>query len=109
VTFRRLEALSFCLSGVFAALLVVWLTPGLHGAEQVLGWCHGIGWIAMSVLCLIAQQRRVIPFWLAVTVVVVGGVGPFAGTIGFVVESRRRKKAPGNSAIPRYGEQTHGG
>jgi len=31
-------------------------------------------------------------FWLGVTVAVVGGVGPFAGTLGFLVESRRRRR-----------------
>jgi hypothetical protein len=35
-----------------------------------------------------------IPFWLAVVVAVVGGVGPYAGTAGFVVETRNRRLAP---------------
>jgi hypothetical protein len=29
-----------------------------------------------------------------VTVAVLGGVGPFAGSIGFLVESRRRRERP---------------
>ena len=33
-----------------------------------------------------------IPFWLAVVVTVIGGVGPYAGIIGFVIESRRRAR-----------------
>ncbi len=45
----------------------------------MLGWVHGIGWIVMSLLCLAAVRRRVIPTWLGVMVAVVGGVGPFAG------------------------------
>ena len=44
----------------------------------------------MSLLCLAAVRRRVIPLWLGVMVAVVGGVGPFAGSIGFLVEDRRR-------------------
>ncbi|CAA9484536.1 MAG: hypothetical protein AVDCRST_MAG30-1005 [uncultured Solirubrobacteraceae bacterium] len=56
----------------------------------VLGWVHGVGWIVMSLLCLAAVRRRVIPLWLGVMVAVVGGVGPFAGSIGFLVEDRRR-------------------
>jgi hypothetical protein len=40
----------------------------------------------------VAVRRGAIPFWLAVVVVVVGGVGPFAGSVGFVVESRRRHR-----------------
>jgi len=35
---------------------------------------------------------RVIPYWLAVDVAVLGGLGPFAGSIGFVVEQRRRRQ-----------------
>jgi hypothetical protein len=46
-------------------------------------------WIGVSLLCIEAVRRRVIPLWLAVMVAVVGGVGPFAGSIGFVVCERR--------------------
>ena len=35
-----------------------------------------------------------IPFWLAVTVAVLGGLGPFAGSIGFVIAERRRARRP---------------
>jgi hypothetical protein len=94
LTFKRLEILSFCHSAVYLALLTVWLVPGLHGAEMVLGWCHGIGWIVMSILCLIAQRSGVVTLRLAVLVALVGGIGPFAGTIGFVYESRHRANRP---------------
>jgi hypothetical protein len=57
----------------------------------VFGWAHGIGWICMSLLCIDAVRRRVIPLWLAVTVAIIGGVGPFAGSAGFVIEERRRR------------------
>jgi len=46
----------------------------------------------MSLLVIAAVRKRVIPLWLAVTVAVVGGVGPFAGTAGFVVEDGRREQ-----------------
>ena len=102
LTFKRLEVLSFCHSAIYLALLTVWLVPGLHGAEMVLGWCHGIGWIVMSILCLIAQRSGVVTLRLAVLVAVVGGIGPFAGTIGFVYESRHRaKRRAGGPGIPR--------
>ena len=45
------------------------------------GWAHGIGWIVMSLLCIDAVRRRVIPLWLGVMVAIVGGIGPFAGSI----------------------------
>ena len=36
------------------------------------------------------DTARVIPLWLAGTVAIIGGVGPFAGSAGFVIEDRRR-------------------
>jgi hypothetical protein len=90
MTFEQLKYLSFAHSAIYLTLLVVWLVPGLEGAEMVFGWAHGLGWIAMSLLCVDGVRRRVIPLWLGVMVAVVGGIGPFAGTIGFIHEERRR-------------------
>ena len=89
-SFRLLEAMSVLASAVYAGLLVFWLGPEVPTATMVLGWSHGLLWIALSLLSLVAVRRGTIPFWLAVTVAVVGGIGPFAGTVGFLVESRRR-------------------
>ena len=82
ITFTRLKYLSFAHSAVYFALLVLWLSDGPDGLRTVFGWAHGIGWIVMSLLCIAAVRLRVIPLWLAVMVVVVGGIGPFAGSIG---------------------------
>jgi hypothetical protein len=90
VTFEQLKLLSFTHSAIYLTLLTVWLVPGLEAAELVFGWAHGIGWILMSLLCIDAVRRHVIPLWLAVTVAIIGGVGPFAGSAGFVVQDRRR-------------------
>jgi hypothetical protein len=92
-SFRLLETLSFVASAIYAGLLLFWLGPEAPAATLVLGWGHGLMWIALSLLSLVAVRRGTIPFWLAVTVVVIGGVGPFAGTVGFVVEERRRSRA----------------
>jgi hypothetical protein len=91
-SFRLLELLSFAASAIYAGLLVFWLGPEVPAATTALGWAHGLLWIGLSLLSLVAVRRGTIPFWLAVTVAVVGGVGPFAGTAGFVVESRRRAR-----------------
>jgi hypothetical protein len=88
-SFRFLRALSFFNSTVFTALLVFWLIPGAKTGELVFGWTHGWTWIVLSVLCLLSVRRREIPFWLAVVVVVIGGLGPYAGSVGFIVASRR--------------------
>jgi hypothetical protein len=84
-----LKAGSYTHSIVYLTLLWATIT-GREGIVSVLGWVHGIGWIVMSLLCLEAVRRRTIPLWLGVMVAVIGGVGPFAGSIGFMVEGRRR-------------------
>ena len=89
MSFRTLKYLSFTHSAIYTALLIVWIVPGLKQEELVLGWCHGIGWICMSLLAIWAVRRRIIPLWLGVTVAVIGAVGPFAGSVGFVVQERR--------------------
>ena len=93
ITFTRLKYLSFLHSAIYLALLVTWLSEGPDELRTVLGWTHGIGWIVMSLLCIVAVRLRVIPLWLAVMVAVVGGVGPFAGSISFVVCERRAAPA----------------
>ncbi len=79
---------SYAHSTVYCVLLWAAIT-GREEIVSVLGWVHGIGWIVMSLLCLAAVKRRVIPSWLGVMVAVVGGVGPFAGSLGFYLEERR--------------------
>jgi hypothetical protein len=79
---------SYTHSLVYLVLLWAAVTDR-EGIVSVLGWVHGVGWIVMSLLCLEAVRRRVIPLWLGVMVAVVGGVGPFAGSLGFYLEDRR--------------------
>jgi hypothetical protein len=93
VTFNRLHAVSFIHSCIYAALIVCAIVLGSKSsATYVLGWTHGLLWIGMSIACIAAARARIIPFWLAVTVAVLGGLGPFMGTIGFFVEKRRRRQ-----------------
>jgi hypothetical protein len=92
VTFRRLEVVSCLHSAVYLSLIVCAITLGSGSdATYALGWTHGLLWIAMSIVCIAAARARVIPYWLAVMVAVLGGLGPFAGTIGFIVADRRRR------------------
>jgi hypothetical protein len=94
VTFRRLEVASFTHSSVYLALLVCAFGLGNPQPETfVLGLSHGVIWIIMSLLCIAAARAHVIPFWLAVTVAVLGGLGPFAGSVGFVIADRRRPRS----------------
>ena len=89
MNFRSLKYLSFGHSAIYLALLVFAVTGISDVTKYWLGWAHGIGWIVMSLLCVDAVRRRVLPLWLGVMVAVVGGVGPFAGSAGFVIAERR--------------------
>ncbi|HVW16991.1 MAG TPA: hypothetical protein VHB30_01970 [Solirubrobacteraceae bacterium] len=88
ITFTRLKWASFAHSFVYACLLTCWAVPGWHTGEMVFGFAHGIGWIAMCILCLTALRRGVIPLYLAVCVALVGAVGPFVGSAAFLHEQR---------------------
>jgi hypothetical protein len=90
LTFGRLKVLSFTHSAIYLVLLVVWLVPGLQGAEAVFGLAHGIGWLIMCALSLTALRLRVISLRLAVAVAVIGGVGPFVGSWEFLREERQK-------------------
>ena len=93
ITFGRLEVASFTHSAVYLALLICAFAAGNpEPATFILGLSHGLMWIAMSLVCIAAARARIIPYWLAVTVAVLGGLGPFAGSAGFVFESRRRTR-----------------
>lgn len=89
ITFTRLKYLSFTHSAIYLTLIVLAVLNA--PAKLYFGWAHGIGWIVISLLCIAAVRTRVIPLWLGVTVVVIGGLGPFAGSVGFVVHERRQR------------------
>lgn len=100
MTAATLRRLSYLHSAIYAVLLYVAFVDRHDELVTGFGWAHGLLWIAMALLCLEAVRRRVIPLWLGVMVAVVGGIGPFAGSIGFYVDSRRTRAtsdAPGRS------------
>ena len=89
-TFTQLKYLSFAHSAIYVTLIVLAVLN--DPAKLYFGWAHGIGWIVISLLCIDAVRRRVLPLWLAVTVVVIGGLGPFAGSAGFIYYERRLRR-----------------
>ncbi len=99
MTRDRLRLGSYLHSAVYAVLLYVAFVDRHDGLVTVFGWAHGLLWILMSLLCLEAVRRRVIPLWLGVMVALVGGIGPFAGSIGFYL-SRPRPAAPPTAPRP---------
>ncbi len=99
ITFRRLEVVSITHSLVFLALLLCAFALNNPEPETfILGMAHGLMWIGMSLVCIVAARLRVIPFWLAVTIAVLGGLGPFLGSIGFILIERRRARGEPESA-----------
>ncbi len=83
-----LRRLSYLHSAIYAVLLYVAFVDRHDDLVTVFGWAHGLLWIAMALLCLEAVRRRIIPLWLGLMVAVVGGIGPFAGSIGFLRNKR---------------------
>ncbi len=79
-----LGPISLAHSAVYAALLVVWIAPGMHPEEAVFGLVHGLAWIAMSLICVTLASRRVLPVRTATAVAILGGIGPFVGTYEFM-------------------------
>jgi hypothetical protein len=91
LTFTRLKWTSFFHSVVYLCLIASALA-GFADPTLVLGWTHGILWIVMSMACIAAVSRRVIPLRVAVAVAVLGGLGPFIGSYEFVREQGRRAR-----------------
>jgi hypothetical protein len=91
-SFRQLEALSFLHSGIYFALLACWIFEGPALLRNRLGWAHGLLWIGMTILVIFAARKAIVSFRLAVLVAVIGGLGPFAGTAGFILEGRQRRR-----------------
>ena len=93
LTQRALRRASYAHSLIYCVLLYVAFVDRHDGLVTAFGWAHGLLWIAMSLLCLEAVRRRRIPLWLGVLVAVVGGIGPFAGSIGFFIHQRRLERS----------------
>jgi len=91
LSFNRLKWTSFAHSCVYAGLLISAFAAGKpEPLTFLLGLSHGLLWIFMSLACITAARLRTIPIRLAVAVAVLGGIGPFFGSIEFVREERRR-------------------
>ena len=77
--FPWVKRASYVELGLFAGLLAVWLLPGLEHETFLLGLCHGIGFIALAVLVLVAVLRREAPYTL------LGATLTPAGPVGSVI------------------------
>lgn len=74
--FVWVKVASYIELALFAALIVVWLAPGLEGPTSVLGLAHGLGFLALAALIWAAVLRHEAPYTLlAATLTPVGPVG----------------------------------
>jgi hypothetical protein len=98
LSFTRLKWTSFVHSCVYFGLLISAFAAGKpEPLTFVLGLAHGLLWILMSLACITAARLRVVPVRIAVAVAVLGGLGPFFGSIEFV---RRQRNAPNRQVTP---------
>ncbi len=89
--FAPLKWTSFCHSCIYLSLLICAFALGKpEPATFALGLTHGLLWIAMSLACITAARLRIVSLRLAVAVAVLGGIGPFFGSLEFVREQSRR-------------------
>ncbi len=93
-TFDRLEVVSLIHSTIYFALLIsAFLLDGPQPWTFIFGLAHGLIWIAMSVISVLAVHYRVINIRLAVAVAVLGCVAPFFGSAEFLRQKHQMKAA----------------
>jgi hypothetical protein len=78
---------------VFTALLVVWVGGLGDHAKEILGWCHGFGWIGLCVAIFVGCRRGVFPW--PVLAAAVSPLGPLGSTIAIEISARRQPAAKG--------------
>ena len=74
---------------IFAALCFFWLAPGFDHQAMIVGWAHGIGYIALCVLIWIAILRHEAPYTLLAATLT--PVGPLGSVIAIEVIERKRR------------------
>jgi hypothetical protein len=94
LTFTRLKWTSFTHSCIYLSLLLCAFVLGKpQPVTFVLGLSHGLLWIFMSIACIAAARMRIVSLRLAVAVAVLGGIGPFFGSLEFIREGHRERLA----------------
>lgn len=84
---------------VYTGLLVcAFLLDGPQPFTFILGLTHGLIWIGMSIMSLVAVHYRVINLRLALAIALLGCIAPFFGSIEFLRQSHRRRPEPRGAA-----------
>lgn len=90
--FQAVRLYSAAELAVFTALLVVWIGKLGEHTEEILGWTHGFGWIALCLAIAFGCTRRVFPW--PVLAAAVSPLGPLGSTVAIEVEAYRRRRRP---------------
>ena len=77
-------------AAVFGALLVFWLGGLDDHTTMVLGWTHGIGFLGLAAVMYVACLRRVLPWGVLASAVL---LTPIGSTIHIELLERRRRTA----------------
>ncbi len=88
--FTAVRVFSLCELALFSALVVFAIGGWSEGAETVLGWSHGVGWILLCVAVAVGCRRRVFPWPLLAATV--SPLGPVGSTVGIELLTRRRRR-----------------
>ena len=82
---RVLAPISLLHSIVYAVLIVLAITPTREDVlTPLFGYGHGLLWIGLSLVCVTAAGRGLLPVRTALAVAILGAVGPFIGTYEFM-------------------------
>ena len=95
-----MEVVSLFHSLVYTSLLIC--AFGLDGPQPytfILGLTHGILWIGMSIVSILAVHYRVINLRLALAISLLGCIAPFFGSVEFLRQSHQRKVASEPGAV----------
>jgi len=94
--FAVVKVVSWLELGLFATLLVFWALPGFEHQTFIFGLSHGIGYIALCLLILLAVVRREAPWpLLAASLTPAGPLGTVIGI--WLIEHRGWGVAPSPS------------
>jgi hypothetical protein len=85
--FHWVKIASWFESCLFAALLFFWIAPGYHSETSLFGLLHGIGYLGLCALILVAILRREAPWPLLAATLT--PVGPFGSVIAIELIERR--------------------
>ena len=85
--FRWVKIAGWFESVLFALLLFFWIAPGYGSQTSLFGLLHGLGYLALLALILVAVWRREAPWPLLAASLC--PVGPFGTVIGIELIERR--------------------